>query len=218
MLTITNAAQLREIAAGGFLTTKIKLRPAASKKLLRQFVAALPQCRRLTHLDLSDNWIGAAGAQVLAAAFPQYSWLTYFDLHHNLIGDAGAQELATVLPRCPRLTHLDLGWNSIGAAGAQALAGVLPRCRQLRHLDLGCNRVDDAGAQVLAVVLQQCHWLTYLDLSSNEITDAEVDNVVKLQLARNRARLRLDALRRRHAAPTEPLADWWSRNAPLFLD
>ena len=77
----------------------------------------LPQCRALTHLDLSaDN-----------------------------IGDSGAESLARVLAQCPALNHLSLTVNQIGEAGAESLAGVLGQCPALALLDLRYNGYNYTG-------------------------------------------------------------------------
>ena len=45
--------------------------------------------------------------------------LSHLDLSHNLIGLAGAQTLA-VLGQCPALPHLDLTHNKIGTGGSES--------------------------------------------------------------------------------------------------
>ncbi|MBX9702595.1 MAG: leucine-rich repeat domain-containing protein [Silvanigrellaceae bacterium] len=110
----------------------------------------LSKFSKLTHLDLSINQIGDAGAQALAAAIANRTNLTHLDLYQNQIGDAGAQALADALANHTNLTRLDLSKNQIGDAGAQALADALANHTKLTHLNLNFNPIGDAGAQALA--------------------------------------------------------------------
>ncbi len=58
----------------------------------------------------------------MAAVLPQCLRLTHLDLLCNNIGPAGAEALAAVLPRCRRLIHLELPENNITKEALTAIA------------------------------------------------------------------------------------------------
>ncbi|CAM4815343.1 unnamed protein product [Rotaria magnacalcarata] len=126
----------------------------------------------LTHLYLSSNQIGDAGAQSLADALRENKTLTELNLRANEIGDAGAQSLADALRKKKTLNELDLSYNQIGDVGAQSLANVLRENKTLTNLDLQHNRIGAAGAQSLADALQENKTLIKLNLTYNQIGDA----------------------------------------------
>src|SRR5262249_32580187 len=64
---------------------------------------------------------------------------THLDLSDNLVGDAGAEALAAS-PHLGDLTRLELSANRIGAAGAAALAAS-SLLHNLGGLDLAFNRI-----------------------------------------------------------------------------
>ena len=85
----------------------------------------LAQCLALTHLDLSDNQIGPAGAESFAGVLARCSALAHLNQYSNGIRHAGAESFAGVLGQCSALTRLYVGDNScnsvIGTAGRERL-------------------------------------------------------------------------------------------------
>ena len=83
-----------------------------------------------------------------AATVPKV--LSPLGLTNNQIGAAGAERLAGVLLQCPTLSRLELGYNGIGDEGAGRLVGVLPQCPPLSHVHLlfdGSEMREQAGLQ-----------------------------------------------------------------------
>ena len=75
----------------------------------------LGQCTALTHLNLSYNWISAAGAERLSGLLTQCTVLAHLDLSSNYnFGDDGAERLTGELGQCRELVHLNLSLNGIG--------------------------------------------------------------------------------------------------------
>ncbi len=123
----------------------------------------------MAHLDLSHTYnFRAAGAERLAGVLGQCRKLVHLNLSVNKIGAGGTESLAGVLPQCPALAHLHLSDNGIGAGGAERLAGVLSQCTALVHLNVGFNRIGPAGAESLAGVLAQCPALAHLNLCNDD--------------------------------------------------
>jgi Ran GTPase-activating protein (RanGAP) involved in mRNA processing and transport len=132
---------------------------------------------RLRSLDLSNNQLGAAGAECLAGVLGQCTALAHLDLSGNIIR-AGAESLAGVLGQCAALAHLNLSYNGIEAAGAERLAGALAQCPALAHLNLSDNsKINAGGAERFAGVLAQCTALSRLDLCGNRIGEGGTESL-----------------------------------------
>jgi Ran GTPase-activating protein (RanGAP) involved in mRNA processing and transport len=107
--------------------------------------------------------------------------LSHLDLSRNFIGDEAAGRLAGVLAQCPALSRLNLSTNHIGDDGAGSFAGVLMQCPALSFLYLASNNIGDQGARRLEEVLAHHSTrpgapaagpspaLSYLDLRHNQI-------------------------------------------------
>jgi Leucine-rich repeat (LRR) protein len=81
--------------------------------------------------------------------------LKSLDLTNNYIGDAGALELAVALKQNNTLDLLDLNWNQIGSEGATALADALVTNDALKDLNLKSNTIGDNGATSIAEMLSR---------------------------------------------------------------
>jgi uncharacterized protein (TIGR02996 family) len=82
-------------------------------------LATTPHLNRLRTLDLSSNWIGDEGVEIVARAHC-LSGLEHLHLGQSDIGDAGVRMLAAT-PALSNLRSLDLEGNPIGEAGLRAL-------------------------------------------------------------------------------------------------
>lgn len=111
----------------------------------------------------------AAGSGALADA-PGYSRLRVLDLSDNTVGAAGAEALAKgVLAVAPRLEVLNLRDTSLGDLGARRVLAALTAVQELRK-EVGTDPDGkggdgDKGAAQLGVA-----GLTQLDLSGNELS------------------------------------------------
>ena len=113
--------------------------------VLRQLTGMSARCR-ITTLELGCCAIAGPHAEWLAGGGrAQCRALVHLDLSDNKIGAAGAESLAGVLGQCAALVHLNLSNNQIGAGGAESLAGVLGQCTALAHLDLQYNGIKTVG-------------------------------------------------------------------------
>ena len=151
-----NEADYQALANGSFPFLVLR-----SVNLGKKEVEILAYSSRFTHLDLSNNSIGADGAGKLAAA--HFPLLTTLDLSYNDIKDDGVGKLAAA--QFPLLTTLDLSRNSIKDDGAGKLATA--NFPLLMALNLSYNSIKDDGAGKLAAA----HFplLTTLNLRSNSI-------------------------------------------------
>lgn len=109
-------------------------------------LAGSPLVRHLESLNLSDNPVGAAGAEALARGDAER--LKVLHLSDAKLGKAGIEAL-TGTRRLPMLRSLDLSENGLTGAAARALAGC-PRLAELRWLNLSRNRIGRDGAGALA--------------------------------------------------------------------
>jgi hypothetical protein len=155
-------------------------------------VAGLERGRALTHLDLSDNASGDAGACTLAAALPHTS-LADVMLARNGLSDQAGQALAAALVRKRRgsLRQLVLASNRLRDASAIAFADALGAARpvgnrSLESLDLSGNRLRMQGVFALGDALVSNGRLTALDLSRNRHVDAQALQAIEGLLRHNR--------------------------------
>lgn len=130
-----------------------------------------------TKYNLTNQGLGAAGAQTLAAiiAGGHTAHVSGLYLSMNNLGDDGMQALAPALRHLPSLVFLHLSANNIREAGAAALANAATdgALSQLQSLHLNDNSIGDGGMQAVSAaiagggkVLSQLH---YLSLQRNNI-------------------------------------------------
>ena len=184
----------------GFITS-VKLKWRASVRATLTEMLAWPSMSLLSSLDLSREFLGDAGAHILAEILPATPALKRLYLGTTGIGSDGVRALARpeVLGR---LLALDLRRNDLGNRGANALAQspasrrpkTEPPSFPLRLLHLSSNNIGDTGAVALARA--GCfRSLRVLVLSSNRIGDTgaielatanSLPSLVRLELEDNR--------------------------------
>lgn len=129
---------------------------------------ALSSCR-LLRLELAQNRISAAGAQVLSQALVAGCVLQHLELQGNQIGCGGAAFLADMLKENASLEYLGLQRNGISASGATKLGTALISNSSLEELDLGRNTVGAAGCAALAAATRSNACLQRLNLQDNAL-------------------------------------------------
>jgi uncharacterized protein (TIGR02996 family) len=112
-----------------------------------EVLAESPYLDSLQSLDLALNGIGLSGARALARG-EHWGRLRELRLAHNHIADLGAYALAAS-SGFPSLTTLDLSFCGIGPPGVKDLAGSR-HLAGLEVLDLSSNAIGDAGVRALA--------------------------------------------------------------------
>ena len=98
----------------------------------------------LTILDLKNNQIGPAEAEVLAIALQSNTAVTRLNLQNNQIGILGAKALANLLQNNTTLTTIDLGDGNIGVEV------------QTSNNNIGCDGLIDANDGYRLVSLGGC--------------------------------------------------------------
>ncbi|KKL76506.1 hypothetical protein LCGC14_2044210 [marine sediment metagenome] len=131
----------------------------------------------ITHLDLSDNNIGAEF--MFLANVLKDTPLKYLNLRSNRITAKGIAALAAFLITNRTMTHLDLSENNLGGnllhENAISLGQAIGKNKSLTHLCLSGNKFNYSDAKALAKQpltsssLAKNSSLTHLDLSANEI-------------------------------------------------
>ena len=146
---------------------------------------ALRLNRTLTQLDLSANFIGDLGTEVICKALQSNHVMTHLFLGDNTIGDSGAVALAEALKSpATQLSYLELYRCHITTFGVEILAGALQTNRSLTHLNLAMLSIS-SSATALAEALQLNRTLTHLDLSHNQISDTEAIQLAQTLLDKN---------------------------------
>jgi Ran GTPase-activating protein (RanGAP) involved in mRNA processing and transport len=159
-------------------------------------------CTGLRILDLSDNGIGAEGANEFAKSLQGDCWkaMKELKLANNSIGSDGMTAIAEALSsletldatqtkcgvqgatsilRATGLKRLRLFNNELGSEGFKAIAAMLPECRLL-ELDLGGNRADADDLLLLLQTLRATERITLkvLEIGGNA-TSMEVEEEIK---------------------------------------
>ena len=115
---------------------------------------ALPHCWRLKSLNVTDNALGRAGAEILAEVIAANCVLIALDLTQNAIGSDGAAAIAKALAANRVLTSLSLACNKIGVDGASAIAAAVEANGTLTNLNLDVNKIGPKGAAALVKALE----------------------------------------------------------------
>jgi Ran GTPase-activating protein (RanGAP) involved in mRNA processing and transport len=105
------------------------------------------------------------GVSAIAGAMMVDKTITHLDLSGNELGDAGAIEIAAMLKRTKTLKHLNLVDNEIGVEGASALADAIRVNRSLVVVDMSSNKVGIQGTQALADAVYANDNIEFLNLA-----------------------------------------------------
>ena len=198
-----NPVEIRALITALILdTTIIKLNLSnigLVKKSLDDLNILLKENTGITSINVSDNKIATAGAEIfsdilrtrdilrtlklngcslkdddikiLTGALRENKTLLSLHINHNEIGESGAKALSRELSINKSLEQLDLSWNHIRLTGAKAISNAMLSNNTLRCLKLSYNGFADEGAESLSKVLKVNASITYLDIASNRITD-----------------------------------------------
>jgi len=118
-------------------------------------------------LDLTDNYIEAAGAMALANMLLDNCFITEINLSQNFLRSEGGVAFAQVLLKNTSLLKLVLRSNHLTDKDAKAFAEALKENRTLTHLDLSHNEIGEMGGIYLGAGLGVNYGLKHLDLSWN---------------------------------------------------
>ena len=111
-----------------------------------------PHMSSLVSLDVSNNNIGAEGAESLAKTFQQSKCLKSLDISQNNIGDDGAKALAEALHTNDSIEELNVSENDIGEFGVKALAMALSTNNCLHVLNVSGMSMSRHYKRVLVYV------------------------------------------------------------------
>lgn len=148
---------------------------------LRFLSHLLSNVTSLTHLDLSDNYIGVLNENNTLNIGHGISFLTqlrFLDLSNNQIGRWGSEGmigLSESISALTQLVFLNISNNFIGytdSRGTAALGESLPSLKQLQYLDLSVNAIewtDSNGTIPFSNGLSNIMNLKYLNLYGNQI-------------------------------------------------
>ncbi|XP_068734048.1 NLR family CARD domain-containing protein 3-like isoform X1 [Montipora capricornis] len=101
----------------------------------------------LTHLNMTNTYIGTPAVIVLAESLQSNSSLTILDLYCKKIDSSVAVSLARTLRTNSTLSHLNLRFNLIGDSGAAEFVETLQTNNTLIFLDVRNNSIHEAGAK-----------------------------------------------------------------------
>ena len=142
------------------------------------------QKNKLLTLNISNNYLGPKGLEILAKMLVNNTTMTSLDLAGNDIGCEGAKKIAEVLSQNQVLKEIILSNNCIQQEGANFIAEAIIKCTasntdsrytscactSLTSLDLSSNIIGWEGVKNLILVQSQNTALTSLNLKHNRIT------------------------------------------------
>ena len=106
---------------------------------LAPLVQPLAALGTLTWLDLRQNSLGDAGAQLVATCFRGHRALEVLILNGCAITSSGGESLLRLLPDCPKLRDLWLRDNDLCDSFVLALAKTLPSSASIQRINLRQN-------------------------------------------------------------------------------
>ena len=127
----------------------------------------LSQNVKLKELDLSYNYLQAAGAISIFKGMNPIVHLSRFNISHNAISDKAADDLAKILSHNFGLKELDLSYNSLQTSGAVTIFKGMHSIVCLSVFNISHNLITDRAADDLAELLSHNVELKHLDLSYN---------------------------------------------------
>ena len=150
--------------------TNVGARVSAARSLARLLQRPYSTSHALTHLQLSSNQLGDAGATALASALTPTALtssapgLVELELSDAAIRGEGGAALARMLTRNSSLLRLDLSWNAVRGKGGTNLIQAIRSFCSLRSLNLAWNGLGSAGL-LLGEELANNDTLIELDVS-----------------------------------------------------
>lgn len=142
---------------------------------------ALPMCRNLLTLKLSENLIDDDILRIVMTGVINNNSITYLDLSHNQIGNHGARYISKILDGDSSiLEHLDLSNNKISSEGGKYLARSIRSGGKLRRLNLRLNKLGDDGCSLIIEGLLDNPYLEYLNISANKAESQSAEALVNL--------------------------------------
>lgn len=142
-----------------------------AKRALATIADGLASCKRLTHIDLSDNALGAKGIRAVGGLLAGQADLRELRLCNNgLAADAGKLITASLLETAPtELVTLHFHNNLLETAGSVALAPVVESSPKLADFRFSSLRLGREGAVRICRALEPriASTLVRLNLSDN---------------------------------------------------
>lgn len=125
-------------------------------------------CATLKVLSVEDNRITSSSCTIICRALMKSSQkITHLNLSKNYICFQGAGDLSTMLKSSKTLLHLDVSENDLEGPGAELLADALRINQSLEFLNIERNKIGQWGAEAVANVLPQNATLKVLLMGGN---------------------------------------------------
>ncbi|XP_058388084.1 leucine-rich repeat-containing protein 74B-like [Diceros bicornis minor] len=136
----------------------------------RALASTLTSNPDVKRLDLWDNGLCGASAEALAGALSQAAAsVGDVELSENQLGAVGAQAVCAALVVNPVMQRVQLARNSLEEQAPQYLAELLLAHKGLKSLDLSSNKLSDQAGETLGPALVENTGLTELNVSWNHL-------------------------------------------------
>lgn len=140
-------------------------------------------------LNVADNNLGKAGAQVVASIAPQMFTIVGLDMSDNALGDEGLTVLFEGLYNCPALTYLNVArnWSKPGSTKRQAMLHALTQLLNhtncpIESLHLAGNKENRLREDVVPLLsaIGKNKRLTELDISGHGFGDKGANQLARV--------------------------------------
>ncbi|XP_046372075.2 leucine-rich repeat-containing protein 74B-like [Haliotis rufescens] len=123
----------------------------------------------LEKLDVSGNWIDAAGGYAMSRMLEENDYITEMAMADNKLGNEGGIHVSRMLGINAGLRRIDLAGNMFEDRVAEQFAEVLENNKYLRELDLSRNKFGQSSGRLLGPAIGANDTLDVLDLSWNHL-------------------------------------------------
>lgn len=131
----------------------------------------------ITHLNLSDNAFGPAGAEPLVPFLKNNNVLTTLHLNNNGLGIGGGKIIASALVDNNKLDTIIMGRNRMESEGSMVLIDALSGIQTLKVLRMPQNSIRPDGIKHIMEKMKRVQ-LETLDLQDNTFTESGCDALV----------------------------------------
>ena len=132
----------------------------------------------LTSINLSNNMLGAMGAEHIAQSISASASLTSIDLGRNSVGKKMALQLVEIF-REKQMVSVGLAGCNLRVDGAQAVAEYISVSASLTNINLNSNDIGSVGAEHIAKAIAVSASLTSIDLNDNEIGAVGAEHIAQ---------------------------------------
>lgn len=142
-----------------------------SSECMEFLCEGLKASKSLTSLDVSENRIGASGANQLASVIGMSNRLRHIFMNSCDIGVEGCQSVFNAMQSNMTIEVLTCNDNGFGDDGCDAIAATIRSNQRLKHLDISENGIGYDGVTTIFKAITKNRTLVVLGLQWNDLNN-----------------------------------------------